>query len=133
MRRLGLPCSAPFRFGRGGELVSRGGFPHQWKARQFPFEVLLIPLPVLRRMQQAVDVMEDVPLGDVRPALRPELCQRPVGDVVAPEFAVEGVGVEGEALGIPRKVKVGETVRRQAMEGFTATDCTEANRLVFLT
>jgi len=72
---------------------------HQRYPGQLALEVFLVPRPVLRRMEQAIDVVEDVPLGHVRPVLRPELSQRPIRDVVAPEFAVKGVGVEGEALG----------------------------------
>ena len=88
--------------------MSRGGFrPHQRNARQFPLQVLLVPLPVLWRVQQPVNVMEHVPLGDVRPVLRPELPQCPIRDVVPPEFAVEGNGDTGcKMLPVPRRVSV---------------------------
>jgi hypothetical protein len=51
-------------------------------------------------VQDGIDIMEDVPLGDGRVAVMgPELFKRPVGDVLAAIAAVFCVGVEREALG----------------------------------
>jgi hypothetical protein len=47
-------------------------------------------------VQQPVDVVEDVALRDALPVGRPELPQRPVGDVLPPVAAVLVVDVEGE-------------------------------------
>src|SRR6266704_4899575 len=61
-------------------------------------------------VQNGVDVMEDVPLGDRRVVVvGAESFERPVGDVLAAVRAVFGVSVEGEDLkGIARtQVNVG--------------------------
>jgi len=50
-------------------------------------------------VQDGVDVVEDVPLGDGGVAVvGAELFERPVGDVLAAVGAVFGVGVEGKPL-----------------------------------
>jgi len=50
----------PHYWGRGELFPAR-----QRNARQFALEVFLVPLPVLRRVQQAVDIVKDVLLGQV--------------------------------------------------------------------
>ena len=51
-------------------------------------------------VQDGVDVMKDVPLGDGRVTVAgAKLFQRPLSDVLASIAAIFGVGVEGEALG----------------------------------
>ena len=50
-------------------------------------------------MQDSVDVVEDVPLGNVPVmVVRAEFVERPVGDVLAAVGAIFVVGVEGETL-----------------------------------
>jgi hypothetical protein len=72
--------------GEGGEIGSEGD------ARQFAFEVVRKLLPVRRMVQDGVDVVEDVPLGDGGVAVvLAELLQGRVGDVLAPVRAVGGV------------------------------------------
>ena len=82
-------------------------------ARQLAAEVGGVALPVFGVMQHRIDVMKDVPLGDGRIVImRPELLQRPVGDVLATVAAVFGVGVEGDCCGggaEPTSRKSGET------------------------
>ena len=69
-------------------------------AGQFPAEVGGVFLPVGGMVQEGVDVMEDVPLGDgVIVVMGAELLQGPVGEVFPAVGAVFGVDVEGEALG----------------------------------
>ena len=69
-------------------------------AGQFPAEVGGVFLPVGGMVQQGIDVMEDVPLGDgVIVVMGAKLLQGPVGEVFPAVGAVFGVGVEGEALG----------------------------------
>ena len=82
--------------GEGGEIGREGD------ARQLAFEVVGELLAVRRMVQDGVDVMEDVPLGDGGIAVvRAELFEGGVGDVLAAVGAVGGVGVEGEALSPP--------------------------------
>ena len=70
-------------------------------AGQLAFEVGLVALAVDGVMQQAVDVVEDIPLGDgVIAVVGAEAVQRPGGDVFAAVAAVLVVGVVGEALGL---------------------------------
>ena len=71
-----------------------------WQVRQVPLEVRLIPLPICRVVEQTVDIMKDVPLADgLVPVMRPELCQRPIGDVLPAVPPILVVGVERETLG----------------------------------
>ncbi len=77
--------------GEGGEIGSEGD------ARQLAFQVVRELLPVGRMVQDGVDVVEDVPLGDGGvTVLLAELFEGGVGDVLA-VGAVGGVGVEGES------------------------------------
>src|SRR5208283_645775 len=73
-------------------------------------------------VQNPIDVMEDVPPGDVLVAVMPaKVLQRPVGDVFAPIRAVFVVGVERKALSArPRtdQVKVGNRCTRQSHKWF---------------
>ena len=72
----------------------------QGDAGQFPAEVGGVFLPVGGMVQEGIDVMEDVPLGDgVIAVMGAEFLQGPVGEVFPAVGAVFGVGVEGEALG----------------------------------
>ena len=81
-------------FGKAPEVRGQGD------AGQFPAEVGGVFLPVGGMVQQGVDIMEDVPLGDgVIVVMGAELLQGPVGEVFPAVGAVFGVGVEGEALG----------------------------------
>ena len=74
-------------------------------ARQFAAEVGGVALAVLGVVQDGVDVVEDVPLGDGGVVVAgAELFEGPVGDVLAAVGAVFGVGVEGEALGLSSAV-----------------------------
>ena len=80
--------------GEGAEVGGEGD------ARQLALEIGLVAFAVAGVVQEAVDVMEDVPLADrVVLVMRAEPRQRPVGDVFAAVAAVLVVGVEGEALG----------------------------------
>ena len=81
------------RIGEGAEVGREGD------AGQLAFEVGLVALAVGGVMQQAVDVVEDIPLGDgVVAVVGAEAVEGPVGDVFAAVAAVLVVGVEGEAL-----------------------------------
>ena len=80
--------------GEGAEVGREGD------ARQFALEVGLVAVAVDGVVQQAVDVVEDVPLGDgVVAVVGAEAVQRPGGDVLAAVAAVLVVGVEREAFG----------------------------------
>jgi DNA helicase HerA-like ATPase len=69
-------------------------------AREFALQVVGEALPIIRVVQECVDVVEDVPLGDSRVGVVvTEVLERPVRDVLAAVGAVGVVGVEGEALG----------------------------------
>ena len=81
-------------------------------------EVGGVARPVLRAVQQAVDVVEDVPLAEFPAIPRPVLAQRPVGDVLAPVAAVYVVGVEGEALEAVCSVE--EAIQSRAVELYGA-------------
>ena len=66
------------RFGEGFEIRGKRN------PRQFPFEIISKPFPVTGMMQQAVDVVEDVPLADaVVLIMTAKLLPHPVGDVLA--------------------------------------------------
>ena len=86
----------------GQLLAGRGEGPEvggQRDPRQFAFQVLGEPLAVARMVQDAVDVIEDVPLGDFLVAVvLAEVLQGPIGDVLAAVAAVFVVDVEGETL-----------------------------------
>jgi len=82
-------------------------------------------------VQDGVDVMEDVPLGDGGVlVVGAELLERPVRDVLAAVRAVFGVGVEREALAQPvgaiREFNFGDRVCGQANELIVA-ESTEAD------
>src|SRR5260370_14227790 len=65
-------------------------------AGEFAAEVGGVALAVLGVVQDGVDVVEDVPLGDGRVVVvGAELFEGPVGDVLAAAGALFGVGVEG--------------------------------------
>ena len=100
--------------GEGAEVGREGD------ARQLALEVGLVAFAVGGMVQQAVDVVEDVPLADrVVAVLGAELRQRPVGDVLAAVAAVLVVGVEGEALESINSrecVQVGNRIRHQSTE-----------------
>jgi len=67
---------------------------------EFPPQVGRVALAVLGVVQDGVNVVEDVPLGDGGVVVAgAELFERPVSDVLAAMGAVFGVGVEGETLG----------------------------------
>ena len=79
--------------GEGAEVGREGD------AGEFAFEIGLVAFAVGGVVQQAVDVVEDIPLGDgVVAVVGAEAVHRPVGDVFAAVAAVLVVGVEGEAL-----------------------------------
>src|SRR6266536_3367909 len=68
-------------------------------AGEFAAEVGGVALAVLGMVQDGVDVVEDVPLGDGGVVVvGAELFEGPGADVFAAVGAVFGVGVEGEAL-----------------------------------
>ena len=67
--------------------------------RQIALEVRLILIAIVRMMQDAVVIVEDVPLGDgVVFVVRAELRQCPIGDVFAAICAIFVVDVKREAL-----------------------------------
>jgi hypothetical protein len=73
--------------GEGGEIRREGN------ARQLALEVIGELLAVGRMVQDGVDVVEDVPLGDGRIAVVvPEFLQGGIGDILAAIGAVGGVG-----------------------------------------
>jgi hypothetical protein len=66
------------RLGEGAELGSKRN------PRQLALEVVGILLAVVGMVQQAIDVVEDVPLVDLLVlVVVAELLQRPIGDVLA--------------------------------------------------
>ena len=68
-------------------------------ARQLPAEVGGVAFAVFGVVQNGVDVVEDVPLGDGRVVVAgAELFEGPVSDVLAAVRAVFSVGVKGETL-----------------------------------
>jgi hypothetical protein len=68
-------------------------------AREFAAKVGGIALAVFGVVQDGVDVVEDVPLGDGGIVVAgAELFECSVGDVLATVGAVFGIGVEGEDL-----------------------------------
>lgn len=68
-------------------------------ARQLALQICGEALAILRRVQQAIDVVEDVPFADLLVfVLRAKFIQRPVGDVLAESGAVFVVEVDGETL-----------------------------------
>jgi hypothetical protein len=68
-------------------------------------------------VQDGVDVVEDVPLGDGGVVVAgAKLFERPVGDVLAAVGAVFGAGVEGETLRVAGKVEVRKVVRGKRTE-----------------
>src|SRR5438552_12513501 len=84
-------------------------------AGELAAEVGGVALAVLGVVQDGVDVMEDVPLGDGAVIVAgAELFERPVGDVLAAVGAVFfGVGVEGEALRPTLWQQVGNVLYRE--------------------
>ena len=68
--------------GGGNSRFLKRSCAHKRNARQFAAEVGGVALAVLGMVQDGVDVMEDVPLGNGAVAVADaELFQRPVGDV----------------------------------------------------
>jgi hypothetical protein len=65
---------------------------------QVTFQVLFIPLSIVWVMQYAVDIVEDVPFGDLWTVFILELFESPVSDVFAAIGAIFGVGVKRESL-----------------------------------
>ena len=79
-----------------GEGVEFGG---EGNPRQLALEVVGVLLPVAGMVQQAIDVVKDVPLVDLLVlVVLAELLQHPIGDVLAAVRAVFVVNVEREAL-----------------------------------
>src|SRR5208337_5100499 len=82
-RRTPIPTSTVIPSGDGFRR-SRGICFYKRNARQLAFQVGGVALAVLGMMQHRIDVVEDVPLGDVGVVvMRTELIQRSVGDVLA--------------------------------------------------
>ena len=87
-------------------------------AGEFAAEVGGVALAVLGVVQDGVDVVEDVPLGDGGVVVvGAELFEGPVGDVLAAVGAVFGVGVEGEALGAAFRLIDGDRMLQSTMKG----------------
>src|ERR1035438_5977677 len=84
-------------------------------AGEFAAEVGGVALAVLGVVQDGVDVVEDIPLGDGGVVVvGAELFEGPVGDVLAAVSAVFGVGVVGETLARPAPdVDAGNAVHYQ--------------------
>src|ERR1017187_6513547 len=84
-------------------------------------------------VQDGIDVVEDVPLGDVRVGVVvAELVQRPVGDVLAAMGAVFVVSVKRyQALGIGVEIKVWKDFNRRYREVRPAV-ATDADRLILV-
>ena len=81
-------------------LCERPEIGREGNAGQIALEVGLIAFAVAGMVQEPVDVVEDVPLGDrVVAVVGAEAVQRPVSDVIAAIAAILVVSVEGEALG----------------------------------
>ena len=79
-------CRSPTSFGM---TILKGGGGSERNARQFAAEVGGVALAVLGVVQDGVDVVEDVPLGDGGVVVvRAELFEGPVGDVLAAVGAV---------------------------------------------
>lgn len=69
--------------------VRGSGGRDKWNARQFSAKVGGVALPIFRMVQDGVNVMEDVPLGDGPVGVADaELFERPAGNVLAPVGAV---------------------------------------------
>src|SRR5262249_30903641 len=104
---------------RGREAAEIGG---ERDAGQFALEVVGELLPVAGVVQQAVDVVEDVPLRDLLVAVGPaEFPQPPAGNVLPPVAAVFVVDVEGEALRwVGVEIKVGDKIGYRNRELFTS-------------
>ena len=97
---FGLAFVGDVDLGEAGAGVGEGAeVGREGDAGEFALEVGLVAVAVGGVVQQAVDVVEDVPLGyGVVAVVGAEAVQRPVGDVLAAVAAVLVVGVEGEAL-----------------------------------
>jgi len=68
-------------------------------------------------MQQPIGVVKDIPLGNLFIAIvLAKLRKRPVSDVLPAIRAVFVVGIEGKALCVACKVKIGDTIRAKAKE-----------------
>jgi len=90
--RAGLQPGVRRAFKAGFSLC---GETRERNAREFAAEVGGVALTVVGVVQDGVDVVEDVPLGDGWVGIvGAELFERPVGDVLAAVGAVFGVGVD---------------------------------------
>ena len=66
---------------------------------QIALEVRLIFLAIVGVMQEAIGIVEDVPLGDgIVSVVGSEVCQCPIADIFLAVCAVLVVGVERKAL-----------------------------------
>ena len=75
------------------------GVRRKGNMRQVAFEIEGVTFAVAGMVEQAVNVVEDIPLCDRRiVVVAAKLVKRPIGDVLAAVGAVFVVGVEGEAL-----------------------------------
>ena len=67
--------------------------------RQIALQVRGVTLAIPRMVQDAIRIVEDVPLGDgIVAVMHAEVLQRPIGNVFAAVSAIFIVDVEGEAL-----------------------------------
>ena len=99
---------------------------------QVPLEIGGIALSVFGMVEQGVDVMEDVPLGDcVVAVVGAELCQCPIGDVFAAVPPVLIVGVEGEALRFLKYVKSRNQRNHQVVKRFVTSNSRDTNYSIF--
>ena len=88
--------------------MTSGGSVRERDAGEFAAEVGGVALAVFGVVQDGVDVVEDVPLGDGGVVVvGAELFEGPVGDVLAAVGAVFGVGVERRRNGCPRHSMMG--------------------------
>ena len=101
-------------------------------------------LPVLRAVQEAVDVIKNVLFGDGLAVLPSGSLQDEVGDAVAAGVFGVGAGVEeggvlfglffviveGEALGVTVEVEIGENISHQNRVWFCATNAGDADQQI---
>ena len=112
--------------GKGAEVGGEGD------AGQLALEVGLVAFAVAGVVQEAVDVVEDIPLGDgVVAVVGVDAIQHPVSDVLAAVVAVFVVNVEGEALGLFKHVKAWNQFYHPGVKGLVASKATDTDRLIF--
>ena len=67
--------------------------------RQIALQIGGVTFAILRMMQEPIDIVEDVPLGEgIVAVMRAECRQCPVGDVFSAVRSIFVVDIEGEAL-----------------------------------